>query len=49
MSKKQPSNSNSSLRGRDAKTGKFITVEQARRRPANAVVERVPHPGKSSS
>ena len=29
------------LRGRDAFTGKFITVEQARKKPATAVVERI--------
>ena len=43
MSKKEPE---TSLRGRDAKDGKFITVEEARQRPETAVVERVPLPGK---
>ncbi len=33
------------LRGRDAKTGEFIPVEEARRKPASTVVERVPKPG----
>lgn len=36
----------SSLRGRDAKTGEFIPVEEARRHPETTVVERVPLPGK---
>ncbi len=31
--------------GRDAKTGEFITVEEAERRKATAIVERVPNPG----
>ena len=39
------SKSKTSLRGRDAKTGQFITVEKARKRPATTVVERVPKPG----
>lgn len=33
------------LRGRDASTGQFIPVEEARQRPATTVVERVPKPG----
>lgn len=33
-------------KGRDASTGRFIPVEEARRRPGSAVVERVPKPGK---
>lgn len=32
-------------RGRDAKTGHFIPVEQARRNRDTSVVERVPKPG----
>jgi hypothetical protein len=36
----------SSLRGRDAKTGEFIPVDEAKRRPNTTVVERVPLPGK---
>ncbi len=36
----------STLKGRDAKTGHFIPVEDARRRPDTTVVERVPLPGK---
>ncbi len=36
----------SSLRGRDAKTGEFIPVSEARQRPNTTVVERVPLPGK---
>lgn len=43
MGKKEPK---STLRGRDAKTGEFITVAEARKRPSNTVVERVPLPGK---
>lgn len=31
--------------GRDARTGLFIPVEQARRNPGGAVVERIPKPG----
>jgi hypothetical protein len=30
--------------GRDAETGEFITVEEARRRPKTAVVETLPKP-----
>jgi hypothetical protein len=36
----------STLKGRDAKTGRFIPVEDARRRPNTTVVERVAKPGK---
>ena len=35
-----------SLKGRDAKTGLFIPVSEARQRPNTTVVERVPLPGK---
>ena len=31
--------------GRDAETGKFIPVKQAREHPRTTVVERVPKPG----
>ncbi len=31
--------------GRDSKTGEFIPVAEARRRPATTLVERVPKPG----
>jgi len=41
MSKK----SKTSLRGRDAGTGRFTTVEKARRQKSTHVVERVPKPG----
>jgi len=34
------------LRGRDARTGRFITVKKAREDPDHTVVERVPKPGK---
>ena len=37
--------SKTSLRGRDAKTGEFIPVEEARQRPNTTTVERVPKPG----
>lgn len=36
----------SSLRGRDARTGLFKTVEEARADKDGSVVERVPLPGK---
>ncbi len=35
-----------SLKGRDARTGQFIPVKEARQRPSTTVVERVPLPGK---
>jgi len=37
--------SRTTLRGRDAGTGKFTTVEKARQQPNTHVVERVPKPG----
>ena len=37
--------SKTTLRGRHAGTGKFMTVRQARRQPKTTVVERVPKPG----
>jgi hypothetical protein len=37
--------SKTSLRGRDAKTGEFTTVKEARKHPNDHVVERVPKPG----
>jgi hypothetical protein len=36
----------STLKGRDAKTGQFIPVKDARERPNTTTVERVPKPGK---
>jgi hypothetical protein len=39
------SKSKTSLRGRDARTGEFTTVEKARRYPDRFIVERVPKPG----
>lgn len=36
----------SRLTGRDAGTGRFIPVDDARRRPATTVVERLPLPKK---
>jgi hypothetical protein len=46
MSKKEPT---SRLAGRDAKTGEFIPVNEAKRRPATTVVERLPLPGHGES
>ncbi len=37
--------SKTTLRGRDSKTGEFITVQEARQRPSTTTVERVPKPG----
>lgn len=37
--------SRTSLRGRDAETGRFTTVEEAREQPKTHTVERVPKPG----
>ena len=37
--------SKTTLRGRDAKTGEFIPVKEARQRPVTTTVERVPKPG----
>lgn len=37
--------SKTTLRGRDAGTGEFTTVEEARRYPKDHIVERVPKPG----
>lgn len=37
--------SKTSLRGRNAGTGRFTTVEKARRQESTHVVERVPKPG----
>lgn len=39
----------SHLEGRDAKTGHFITVEQAKKHPNTSVVERVPNPGRGDT
>ena len=39
------SDSKTTLRGRDAETGEFTTVEKARRHPKDHVVERDPKPG----
>jgi hypothetical protein len=36
----------STLKGRDARTGQFIPIKEARQRPNTTVVERVPKPGK---
>jgi hypothetical protein len=44
--KKPPKPPETSLKGRDAKTGHFIPVAEARARPNTTVVERVPLPGK---
>lgn len=37
--------SKTSPRGRDSETGRFIPVDEARRRPKTTTVERVPKPG----
>jgi hypothetical protein len=37
--------SKTTLKGRDAETGKFTTVKEARDYPRTHVVERVPKPG----
>ncbi len=31
--------------GRDSKNGKFIPIQEAKRRPSTTTVERVPNPG----
>ena len=41
--------SRSTLHGRDARTGHFTSVEEARRQPNNHTVERVPKPGLGES
>jgi len=33
------------IRGRNAETGQFISVKEARKEPSTSVVERVPKPG----
>ncbi len=45
MSKK----GSSSLRGRDARTGEFMSVAEARVRPASTTVERIPRPGQGDA
>ena len=35
--------------GRDSKTGKFIPVKEAQRRPNTTTVERVPKPGRGDT
>ncbi len=35
--------------GRDAKTGLFITVKEAKRRPSTTTVERVPKSGRGDT
>jgi hypothetical protein len=37
------------LRGRSAKTGRFITLKQARKRKSTSVVERIPLPRRRRS
>jgi hypothetical protein len=46
MAKKEPQ---SRLEGRRADTGRFVSVEDARKDPKHTVVERVPLPGKGKS
>lgn len=43
MAKKQ---SETVRRGRDARTGEFIPIKEAERKPSTTVVERIPKPGK---
>ncbi|NYJ09783.1 hypothetical protein GGI64_000802 [Rhizobium leguminosarum] len=35
--------------GRDSKTGHFIPVKEAERRPNNTTVERIPKPGRGDT
>jgi hypothetical protein len=35
--------------GRDSKTGEFITVKEAQRRPKTATVERIPKSGRGDT
>lgn len=42
---RQGTRGHTSPRGRDAGTGKFITVAAAHRRPETTAVERIPDPG----
>ena len=42
MGSKKPE---SRLGGRDARSGQFIPIEEARRKPDTSVVERIPLPG----
>ncbi len=35
--------------GRDSKTGQFIPVKEAERRPNTTTVERVPNPGRGDT
>lgn len=34
------------LKGRDSKTGQFIPIKEAKRRPSTTEIERIPIPGK---
>ena len=45
-SKQPPKPPETSLKGRDAGSGQFIPVKEARSHPKTSVVERVPLPGK---
>jgi hypothetical protein len=42
---KMPKSGKTTLKGRDASTGQFIPVSEARQRPSTTVIERVPKPG----
>ena len=42
---KQGTKGHTSLRGRDAETGLFISVAAAQQRPGSTTVERIPDPG----
>lgn len=47
MAKKSGSNGSHKI-GRDARTGHFIPVEEARQRPNTTTVEKIPNPPKKS-
>ena len=46
MSKAKP---NTVRRGRDARTGQWIPLEEAKKRPATTVIERIPLPPKKKN
>ena len=45
MAHKNPTSSKTHVISRNSKTGKFIPVSEAKRRPATTTVERVPKAG----
>jgi len=46
---KQMPDTKTVTRGRDARTGEFTTVKEARQQPNTHVVERVPKPGRGDT